>query len=341
MVALLTAAVVVLASITAYFTVIGLASLAPQVSVSMIALGVGLELSKYVALAFVYQQWSALARRLRYTLVLIVALVVTLSSVGVFGYLQASFSSSLAQSDAASIELVDLSTRRTQLEKKLSEIEAEQRRTPDTAVRSRIALIREYESRRQAVASELSDVRRAELELRKQQLSIRSHVGPLSYVAEILNVPLAQAVTWLSLLITITLDPLAMLLSLCLVHLRSSTSKILPEGSSGPESPPSTGTPIQPSPSPDKLAVSSVSPSVLDVPEVHMPSVPATSQATTDPVALSLAVPVTPAPEDPETEVLVYPMPQMPLDNKALPLKIPDERTPVTVSKRTRLLEKG
>lgn len=228
MTALLALAVLALASVTAYFAVFGLSALAPAVPYSMIALGLSLEFGKYVSLTYVYANWSSLPFKLKAVTTTILIAVLMLTSIGVFGYLQSAFSSSLAESETKASQLQVVSRRVLDIEAEIRSIDLETKRVPDGAVRSRIALLREYEQRRSPLVTELQTLRQQEGELRSAVLQTRAHTGPLSYVASALNVPLDTAVFWMAVLLTVSLDPMAIALSLLLVYARTQ-SKVVNE----------------------------------------------------------------------------------------------------------------
>lgn len=230
MTTLLALAVLALASVTAYFAVFGLAALAPTVPYSMIALGLSLEFGKYVSLTYVYAHWSTLPLRLKVTTSTVLGAVLLLTSIGVFGYLQSAFSSSLANTEVQASALADTQKRVAALDEELKLIDAETKRVPDNAVRSRIALLREYEERRKPITEELKTLRTRESELKTKVMETRAHTGPLSYVASALDVPIDRAVFWMAVLLTVSLDPMAICLSLLLVYARNKPKEVLPVG---------------------------------------------------------------------------------------------------------------
>ena len=220
MFALLLVAVLGLAGVTAYFAVFGLSALAPAVPQAMMALGVSLETAKYAAAVFTYAHWDTLSRRLRYALVTSTATVMLLTSIGVFGYLQAAFAPGLTTTELQAQTITELQARKTELQAQLDSVDAETKRVPDNVVRARIALLREYAERRAVIDKELQETRAALSAAQVKVVEARAHTGPLSYVASALGVPVDRAVFYMSVLLTASLDPLAMLLSLSLTHVR-------------------------------------------------------------------------------------------------------------------------
>ena len=82
-----------IAGCAAFFSVIGLKLLFVGGGVSIIVMGVALEVGKLITATFLKQKWDELGIMLRIYLILATLVLVGITSVGIYGYLSSGYNS--------------------------------------------------------------------------------------------------------------------------------------------------------------------------------------------------------------------------------------------------------
>ena len=231
-----------IALVAAYFSVTGIATLFAGKFFAIVAMASALEFAKLVAASFLYRYWKTMAFTLKTYLMVGVAVLMVITSIGIYGYLSAAYAevAAVPQTIMNQISFADMrqaslnetvarlessnliiSTRQAQAQTSLDNVLSGQ---TDLSQRSAFANLRQeiadLDIERQANNGriESSITERDSLENEKvtlnEELNTNSEIGTFIYIARILGLPLDTVVKWFVLIIVFVFDPMAISLIL-------------------------------------------------------------------------------------------------------------------------------
>lgn len=228
-----------ISAVAVYYSVAGLISIFAAAVIPIAVMGIVLELSKLVATVWLKQNWFIAPRLIKAYLLIAVAILMVITSMGIFGYLsKAHLDQAVPTGDvAAKVALIDekIKTERDNIEvarKALAQMDAQVdarlNRSDDERGAERAVQIRKNQAKERAsLQSEIAKSQKAIAALNIERAPVASElrkveaeVGPIKYIAALLygdnpdqNV-LERAVRWVIILIVIIFDPLAVVLLL-------------------------------------------------------------------------------------------------------------------------------
>jgi hypothetical protein len=218
----------IIAGCAAFFSVTGLGVLFSGASTAVMVMASSLEFAKLVAATYLKQKWDEIQGFNKWYLVSAVALLMLITSAGIFGYLSNAFqaqSLKLQQVDREimvhSTKIDQYTTQITQLSTQISEFNKNQGKILDGGkVNSR--LIRSIDNRDKEIAkinkkiSDLQDQTAKENEkineIKTSNIDLEKEVGGFRFVAEAFGIELKNVVKFFIFLIVIVFDPLAVAL---------------------------------------------------------------------------------------------------------------------------------
>lgn len=217
-----------IAGIAAYFSVIGMATIFAGAYLGTIVMMTALEVGKLVTAAYLHLAWEKL-NYLKYYLLASVAVLMLITSLGIFGYLaKANIEVSLV-GDGNNLELSILDTRIEAEESKITRLQ-ERLTGLDLVVTTGRPQDRNYINRQQRderaqIATDIdqsidliTQYTEEKLPIQRRQLEQDSKIGPIKYVAEVIYGQeesvkyLDNAVRWVIFALIFVFDPLAVLL---------------------------------------------------------------------------------------------------------------------------------
>jgi hypothetical protein len=218
----------IIAGCAAFFSVTGLGVLFSGAAVSVMVMAGSLEFAKLVAATYLKQMWDEIKGFNKWYLVSAVALLMLITSAGIFGYLSNAFqaqSLKLQQVDREimvhSTKIDQNTTQITQLSTQISEFNKNQGKIIDGGkVNSR--LLRSIDNRDKEISKinkkigDLQDQNAKENEkinqIKTSNIDLEKEVGGFRFVAEAFGVELKNVVKFFIFLIVIVFDPLAVAL---------------------------------------------------------------------------------------------------------------------------------
>ena len=233
------------AGCAAFFSVQGVASLYSDQFLAVCIMASSLEVGKLVAATYLHRYWSACGALLKSYLTVAVAILMAITSLGIFGFLTSAYQKNFSQ-----VELVDskqeiFQSRKLFLEKEIASLNerittlnearsGQEKRLPNL---SRLAAKPIYDDIERA-GKEIQATREKIDDLSKQlmastdeviELKVKKNehhdIGTLQFVANALDLKVEHVVNWFTLIIVLVFDPLA--LSLILAYSSLSKKKIL------------------------------------------------------------------------------------------------------------------
>jgi hypothetical protein len=219
---------IVIAGIAAYFSVIGMATIFAGAYMGTVVMMTALEFGKLVTAAYLHLVWEKL-NYLKYYLLTSVAVLMLITSLGIFGYLSKANIETALVGDGNTLELSILDTR---IEAEQSKITRLQDRLTglDLVIttgrpQDRNYINRQQKDERQQIAEDIdasidliTQYTEEKLPIQRKQLEQDSKIGPIKYVAEVIygddatNDMLDNAVRWVIYALIFVFDPLAVLL---------------------------------------------------------------------------------------------------------------------------------
>lgn len=219
---------IVIAGIAAYFSVIGMATIFAGAYMGTVVMMTALEFGKLVTAAYLHLVWEKL-NYLKYYLLTSVAVLMLITSLGIFGYLSKANIETALVGDGNTLELSILDTR---IEAENSKITRLQDRLTglDLVITTGRPQDRNYINRQQRderaqIATDIdtsidliTDYTAEKLPIQRKQLEQDSKIGPIKYVAEVIYGEeagvkyLDNAVRWVIYALIFVFDPLAVLL---------------------------------------------------------------------------------------------------------------------------------
>jgi len=198
----------------AYFSVIGIASMFAYNYVPALIMGITLEAGKVGVATYLYRYWMLISYGFRALLIGFLVTLMFITSVGIFGFLSQGYQKTAEEYRLITLELSDLEREFGEKKQRESIINRQIEQLPSEQVQGKVRLSREF-------GDELSEIRdRGTLlepriqELRRKRLSFESHIGPIAYVARMLNLPQDNMVFFAILMLVFVADPLAVTLTI-------------------------------------------------------------------------------------------------------------------------------
>lgn len=228
-----------LSVIAAYYSIAGLAAIFAAAVIPIIIMGSILEVGKVVVTLWLHEYWSRCRWLMKLYLVPAVAVLMLITSMGIFGFLSKAHSDqSLVGGDVqAKIAVYDekIKTEKENIEtarralKQMDEgvDQVLGRSTTETGADRAVALRRSQQKERGRLLAEISQSQKLIAELNEVRAPIaaeirkvEAEVGPLKYIAKLIygdnpdaNL-LEKAVTWVIIIIVAVFDPLAIMMLL-------------------------------------------------------------------------------------------------------------------------------
>ncbi len=227
-----------ISAVAIYYSVAGLMAIFSAAVIPIIVMGVALEISKLAATVWLKQNWQRAPNFIRGYLLAAIAILMVITSMGIFGFLSKAHSDqSLVSGDVMSkIAVYDekIKTEKENIEanrKALKQMDegVDQvlgRSTDEKGADKAVALRRSQQKERARLQAEISKSQQSISQLNDARAPIaaevrkvEAEVGPIKYIASFVygetnETILEKAVTWVIVIIVVVFDPLAVILLL-------------------------------------------------------------------------------------------------------------------------------
>ncbi|MES2964496.1 MAG: hypothetical protein V4760_11435 [Bdellovibrionota bacterium] len=224
-IALLALAALSVSTVGAFFSITGLAKLFAGAPIAVMAMAGSLEFAKIVAAAFVHRSWAQLPVLLRYYLSGAIVVLVTITSMGIFGYLSHAYQATSEALKRVEVKMVSVDGQGQDVQKELARLQTIINMVPAERVGKRLETQKELEPRINELNAKVSALKTEQRDLQMQQLALQTEIGPLVYLAQVTGREPDQISKWLILMFVVVFDPLA----ICLVIATSFAVKLRAE----------------------------------------------------------------------------------------------------------------
>jgi hypothetical protein len=208
----LTAATVSL--VGAFFSISGLAKLFSGAAVAVMVMAGALEMAKLVAASFLHSNWKNLNFILRFYLCCAVAVLMGITSMGIFGYLSYAYQHTSSELKNSLVRLDYMNSEDRKVQEELSRLQKSLDEIPASRITKRIEIQKELEPRFEALKKQSIELQIKMREENLKKLSLQIEIGPVVYVAQMLNKNMDDVANWLIILFVFVFDPLAVSLVL-------------------------------------------------------------------------------------------------------------------------------
>lgn len=232
----------------AFFSVTGLSKLFAGASYSVMLMASSLEAAKLITAGYLYNYWEKINKAFRVYLMIGTAILVLITSLGIYGFLTAAFQDTLNTYNVTSKqksflqqkekfwgddvarydkELESISQRIEQLSNAKSQQIQVRDTTSTTGFRTTVSTAelrlaqqrlgveeetrKEIQSKRQLASDSLQSIQLKILDL-DTDTETGSELGPLQYLSGLLDKPMDEIINWFILIIIFVFDPLAIAL---------------------------------------------------------------------------------------------------------------------------------
>ena len=228
-----------LSTVAAFYSITGLTAIFPGAVIPIIVMGAALEVSKIVSTVWLHKYWDRVAVQFKLYLIPAIAILMLITSMGIFGLLSKShLDQAVTGGDVSSqVQIFDdkIRTERDNIEaarKALKQMDAQvdeklSRTTDDRGAERAVQIRRNQSKERTTLQNEISAAQKKISSLQEQRAPVASQarkveaeVGPIRYIAALVygdnpdaNL-LEKAVRWVIILIVLVFDPLALVLIL-------------------------------------------------------------------------------------------------------------------------------
>jgi hypothetical protein len=224
----------------AVYSVTGLSMLFAGASTAVIIMAASLEVSKLVIASLLYQYWGKLNKILRVYLTVAAAILILITSAGIYGYLSSAYQKTADQTSIVDSKVASLETKKKlyentragilQEKQSLSELKGSLSKGTTTqytdkkgnlVVRSNNASIKQIENASKSddkLSSKLDVANDSIFALETKILEVKtnatatSELGPLKYLSALTGVAMDRIINWYILVIIFVFDPLAIAL---------------------------------------------------------------------------------------------------------------------------------
>lgn len=198
----------------AFFSVYGLAQIFSASFVPVVIMGSALEAGKLIAASYLYRYWEHTPRILKTYLFVAIFTLMVVTSLGIFGFLTAAYQTDSIGLKQQQEQITLYENQKVAYTERLNGINADIARTGDNYITKRIELIENFKQEKDQLIADIAETDAKLLELKSIVLQTEAKIGPIIYVAEVLDENPDKATFWFVVIIIAVFDPLAIALTL-------------------------------------------------------------------------------------------------------------------------------
>lgn len=198
----------------AYFSVIGLAKLFSGAFFSVLMMGGALEFGKIVITSYLYNYWKQTSFLLKTYLVTSIFILVSITSMGIAGYLMSAhqISTISIQQDKETLDILQEQLK-TYKERKL-DIDKQIQSVGNNYVTAKQRLMKSFEGELNQLTNDIRVIEKQILEIKTKKVETSAKIGPIVFITEVFGIQQDKAITILILIIVFVFDPFAIALTI-------------------------------------------------------------------------------------------------------------------------------
>ena len=224
---------IVLSGVAGFFSIIGLTTIFSGAYWSVVVMGTTLEISKLVAVSWLYQNWKRASSGLKIYLLSAIIILMIITSMGIFGYLsRAHIEQKVALSTGVGSDIIviqnDIKVKEDSikdLDKQITVIDSsidkmlekgqakDSLKASDNQKKKRDELV----TKKNVLIKELLPLKTQMIKYESEYKKVEAELGPIKYIAEAVYGPtdekiLDKTVRYVILILVVVFDPLAVFL---------------------------------------------------------------------------------------------------------------------------------
>jgi len=229
-----------ISAVAIYYSVVGLTAIFSAAVIPIIVMGSALEIGKLVCASWLKANWTRAPAYMRYYMISAVAILMLITSMGIFGFLsKAHNDQNLVSGDVQSkiaiydekikTEKENIDANRKVLKQLDESVDQVMGRSQDEkGAEKAVAIRRAQQKERGRIAQDIAEAQKRIASLNEERAPIaaevrkvEAEVGPIKYIAKFIygdhgadENMLEKAVTWIIIMIVIVFDPLAVIMLL-------------------------------------------------------------------------------------------------------------------------------
>ena len=200
----------------AFYSVYGLSKLFAGAQLAVIIMAGSLEFAKLVTASFLYRYWNNINTFMKTYMMIGVATLVLITSMGIFGFLSNAYQGATVVFEKESTKLIYKEDRLDQLkdDKKflLEELDAQIESLPENYITAKRKLRSDYNPKIQEINTKMLDLKSEIGDLKTALVETGVDVGPAIYLARIFNTEIDTVVKFFIFMLIFVFDPLAVVL---------------------------------------------------------------------------------------------------------------------------------
>lgn len=202
-------AAITLESLGCYISVIGLTV---NTSIIMVILIISLDFSKVMISSVLYKEWNRIHWLFKIWLLPTLLFLITVTSTGTFGFLVNEFSKSTVGQEQKTVTVQLLQQEQAKLDKRKTEIDSQITQLPPNNVLQRKRLTDLFQEEITRINTRLVELDKEIPLATTEKITNSTHSGTIYSVSQALSISNEEATKFISFLITLVIDPLAIIL---------------------------------------------------------------------------------------------------------------------------------
>lgn len=206
------------ASLGAYFSIVGLGALFSGAAMAVFLMAGSLEFAKFTLAAYLHQTWKNLNKIYRGYLTFAIVVLSVITSLGIFGFLSDAYQSASTVLEAENIKLSSIKSQQKLISDEIARLNRSIDEIPAARISKRLAARAEIEPVIKDLTKKFSDGDKGITAANLTILEVQKKVGPLMYISRSFKMDIDSVVKYLILIFVSVFDPLAICLVIASTH---------------------------------------------------------------------------------------------------------------------------
>lgn len=206
------------ATLGAYFSIVGLGALFSGAVVAVFLMAGSLEFAKFTLAAYLHQTWKNLNVIYRSYLTFAVIVLSIITSLGIFGFLSQAYESASSVLEAENIKLAAIKGQQKMITNEITRLNKSIDEIPAARISRRLTARAEIEPLIKELNKKFEDGEKGLTAANLLILEVQKKVGPLMYISRSFKMDIDSVVKYLILILVSVFDPLAICLVIASTH---------------------------------------------------------------------------------------------------------------------------
>lgn len=213
------------ATLGAYFSVVGLGALFSGAALAVFIMAGSLEFAKFTLAAYLHQTWNVLNKVYKSYLTFAVVVLSLITSLGIFGFLSQAYQSASSVLEAENIKLETIRGQQRLITSEIARLNRSIDEIPAARISRRLNARAEIEPVIKELNKKFENGEKVIAAANLTILEVKKKVGPLMYISRSFNMDIDSVVKYLILILVGVFDPLAICLVIASTHAIESRRK--------------------------------------------------------------------------------------------------------------------